>query len=96
MPFLHHPNLSSHTKPNALIILIWHALSLVQEWGQCAKAIALGDVVWIPPEVKHWHGAASNETMTHVAIAEGQNGKSVTWMEKVTDTQYADAVSGQK
>jgi quercetin dioxygenase-like cupin family protein len=64
--------------------------------GKPAKAIGPGDVVWIPPGVKHWHGAAPNEAMTHVAIAESQNGNSVTWMEKVSDAQYAEAVRGHE
>ena len=39
--------------------------------------------------MKHWHGAAPNTAMTHMAIQESLDGKSVEWMEKVSDTQYA-------
>jgi quercetin dioxygenase-like cupin family protein len=48
-----------------------------------------GDVIWFPPHLKHWHGASPTNGMTHIAIQESVDGKSVEWMEKVTDAQYA-------
>lgn len=45
-------------------------------------------MVWIPPGVKHWHGATATTSMTHIAITESQGGKNVNWMEKVTNAQY--------
>jgi 4-carboxymuconolactone decarboxylase len=53
----------------------------VQEFRQ-------GDVVRIPPNVKHWHGASPDSAMSHLAISEQLDGKTVQWMEKVEDTQY--------
>jgi len=50
--------------------------------------IRQGDVVWIPPGQKHWHGAAPNSSMTHIAITEQLDGKTVEWLEKVSDAQY--------
>jgi 4-carboxymuconolactone decarboxylase len=50
--------------------------------------MAAGDVVWIPPGVKHWHGASPNASMTHVAIAEPLEGTVVEWMEQVSDSQF--------
>ena len=47
-----------------------------------------GDVVWIPPGVKHWHGATPTTAMAHIAIHEHLDGKVVDWMEKVSDEQY--------
>jgi hypothetical protein len=47
-----------------------------------------GDVVWFPPGEKHWHGATATTAMTHIAIAEALEGKSVDWVEKVSDNQY--------
>lgn len=48
-----------------------------------------GDIVWIPANIKHWHGASSNSSMSHLAIApEDENQKSTDWFEKVNDTQY--------
>ncbi|RBD90497.1 cupin domain-containing protein, partial [Xanthomonas oryzae pv. oryzae] len=46
-----------------------------------------GDIVWIPPGVKHWHGSNANVAMTHIAIAESQGGTPVTWLEQVSEAQ---------
>jgi len=63
----------------------------VQQWGEPAQPIREGDVVSIPPGVKHWHGAAATTAMTHIAIQEQLEGKSVQWMESVSDEQYRRA-----
>jgi mannose-6-phosphate isomerase-like protein (cupin superfamily) len=47
-----------------------------------------GDVIWCPPNHKHWHGATPTTSMTHIAIQEALDGKVVEWMEHVTDEQY--------
>ena len=47
-----------------------------------------GDVIWCPPQIKHWHGAAPNTAMTHMALTGVLDGKNVDWMESVTDEQY--------
>ena len=52
------------------------------------KEIHAGDVVWFSPGEKHWHGATSTTAMTHIAIQEQLDGKTVDWMEKVSDEQY--------
>jgi 4-carboxymuconolactone decarboxylase len=54
-----------------------------------------GDVVRIPPGQKHWHGATATSPITHIAIQEHLDGKTVEWMEKVSDTQYGTAVHDQ-
>ena len=61
---------------------------LVQSWGGPIKEIRLGDVVWIAPGEKHWHGTTPTTAMTHIAIQEKRDGKVVDWMEKVSDEQY--------
>jgi quercetin dioxygenase-like cupin family protein len=78
----------------------WHAHALgqtlvvtagcgkVQRWGGPVEEIRLGDVVWISPGEKHWHGATPTTAMTHIAIVEQLDGKSADWMEKVNDEQY--------
>ena len=53
------------------------------------KKIKKGDVIWTPPGVKHWHGAAPETAMSHLAIQEQLDGKAVDWMEKVTDEEYS-------
>ena len=61
-------------------------------WVQCERStieeIHPGDVVWFPPNEKHWHGATPTTAMTHIAFQEALNGKVVDWMEKVSDEQY--------
>lgn len=52
-----------------------------------------GDVVWIPPREKHWHGASPTIAMTHIAIQEALDGKPVDCMEKMPDAQYWAAAS---
>jgi 4-carboxymuconolactone decarboxylase len=69
---------------------------LVQQWGGAIEEIRSGDVVWIPPGQKHWHGASPNTAMSHIAIAEQLDGKSVDWLEKVSDAQYGAPVRAQE
>lgn len=84
-----------HAHPLGQTLVIMSGHGFVQEWGKTASAFSKGDVVWIPPNIKHWHGAAPNEAMTHVAVAEKLGDRTVTWMEPVTDTQYSNAISHQ-
>jgi quercetin dioxygenase-like cupin family protein len=77
-----------HTHPLGQMLIVTSGVGLVQQWGGPIQEIGPGDVVWIPPGVKHWHGAATTTAMTHIAIAETLGGKAVDWMEKVTDEQY--------
>ena len=58
------------------------------------NTVGPGDVVWIPPMVKHWHGASADEAMSHFAVAEAENGSVVTWMEKVSDDDYGETDGG--
>ena len=60
----------------------------MQAWGGPVEEIHPGDVVWIPPGEKHWHGATPTTAMTHIAIQEALDGKVVDWMEHVSDEQY--------
>ncbi|WP_333461967.1 (R)-mandelonitrile lyase [Microcoleus sp. herbarium7] len=80
-----------HTHPLGQTLIVTSGVGRVQRWGGPIEEMRTGDVVQIPPGVKHWHGAAPNSAMTHVALAESQNGKSVDWLEKVSDEQYAAA-----
>ncbi|CCV12856.1 carboxymuconolactone decarboxylase family protein [Mesorhizobium sp. STM 4661] len=79
-----------HTHPLGQTLIVTAGVGQVQHWGGPIQEIRPGDVVWIPPEVKHWHGATATAGMTHVAIAEALNGKAVDWMEQVTPEQYSD------
>ena len=62
----------------------------VQRWGDRIEEIRMGDVVRIPADQEHWHGAAPQVSMAHIAITEPRAGTNVQWMEKVTDEQYPD------
>jgi quercetin dioxygenase-like cupin family protein len=77
-----------HTHPLGQTLIVTAGIGWIQQWGKPRQEIRAGDTVWIPAGVKHWHGATSTTSMTHVAIAESQNGTSVQWMEKVSDEQY--------
>jgi 4-carboxymuconolactone decarboxylase len=80
-----------HTHPRGQVLIVTAGTGRVQRWGAAVDEIHTGDVVWIPPGVKHWHGAAPTAAMTHMAIVEHLNGKGVDWLEKVSDQQYAAA-----
>jgi 4-carboxymuconolactone decarboxylase len=67
----------------------------VQRWGDPVEEIRQGDVVWIPSGQKHWHGAAPNHSMAHIAIVEQFDGKAVEWREKVSNAQYGAPLHAQ-
>ncbi len=77
-----------HTHPLGQTLIVTAGVGLVQELGKPVREIHPGDIVWIPPHVKHWHGATATTAMTHIAIAESLDGSPVTWMEQVSDADY--------
>ncbi|HET6514153.1 MAG TPA: cupin domain-containing protein [Thermodesulfovibrionales bacterium] len=77
-----------HTHPLGQTLIVTAGSGLVQRWGGPIEEIRPGDVVWIAPGEKHWHGAAPTTAMSHIAIVEQIEGKSADWMEKVSDEQY--------
>jgi len=85
-----------HSHPLGQILIVTEGIGRVQRWGDPLKEIRPGDVVRIPPGQKHWHGAAPNSSMTHIAIAEQIDNASTGWMEKVSDTQYDMPVEAQQ
>lgn len=80
-----------HTHPLGQTLIVTAGSGWVQREGGPIEAINVGDIVWIPPGLKHWHGAAASSGMTHVAIAEALDGKAVDWLEQVSDEQYGQA-----
>lgn len=82
-----------HTHPRGQVLIVTAGSGRVQSWGGPIQEIRPGDVVRIPPGVKHWHGAAPNSAMTHLAVQEHLDGKTVDWLEKVTTEQYAAAAA---
>ena len=77
-----------HTHPLGQTLIVTVGSGRVQRWGGPIEDIHPGDVIWFPPGEKHWHGAAPTTAMTHIAIQERLDGKTVDWMEHVSDQQY--------
>ena len=77
-----------HTHPLGQTLIVTAGVGLVQQWDGPIQEIRPGDIVWIPAGAKHWHGAAATTGMTHIAIAEALDGKTVEWMEQVSEEQY--------
>jgi len=78
-----------HTHPLGQTLFVLSGLGLVQTWGCAILEIRPGDTVWFEPGEKHWHGAAPDAGMSHLAVQEALDGSPVTWMEQVSDAQYA-------
>ncbi len=77
-----------HTHPFGQVLVITAGTGRVQMWGEPEQTVHAGDVVIIPAHVKHWHGAAPDCAMSHLAIQDNLNGVAVDWLEPVTDQQY--------
>jgi len=77
-----------HTHPVGQTLIVTSGRGLVQSEGETVQEILPGDVVWIPANERHWHGAAPDSAMSHVAVSEPLNGMRVQWMEHVSDEQY--------
>ena len=69
-------------------MIVTSGLGRIQRSGDRVDEIRPGDVVWIPPGQKHWHGATPTTAMIHIAIQESLDGKVVEWLEQVSDQQY--------
>ena len=77
-----------HWHPLGQTLVVTSGRGWVQSEGGPKVEIKPGDVVWCPPNERHWHGATPTTAMSHIAIQEALDGKVVEWMEKVSDEQY--------
>lgn len=77
-----------HSHPLGQTLVVIAGCGRAQRWGGPVEEIKPGDVVWISPGEKHWHGAAPATGMTHIAIQESLDGGAAQWMEHVSDEQY--------
>ena len=77
-----------HTHPAGQRLVVVSGSGLTGTWDGRVEEIKAGDVVWCPPDIKHWHGASPTTAMTHMALTGMKDGKNVTWMEEVSDQQY--------
>lgn len=77
-----------HTHPLGQTLIVASGLGWAQRWGGPVEELRPGDVVWFPPGEKHWHGASAGAGMSHYAIQEALDGKTVEWLEQVADDDY--------
>ena len=77
-----------HTHPLGQTLYVVAGCGRFQSWGGPVEEIRAGDVIWIAPGEKHWHGAGPETSMTHISIQEALDGKAIEWMEHVTDEEY--------
>lgn len=77
-----------HTHPLGQTLIVTSGAGRAQRWSGPIEEIRPGDVIWFAPGEKHWHGAAPTTAMTHIAIQEKLDGKTVAWLEEVSDQQY--------
>jgi quercetin dioxygenase-like cupin family protein len=77
-----------HTHPLGQTLVVTAGCGRARRWGGPIEEIRPGDVISFAPGEKHWHGAAPATAMTHIAIQERHDGKTVEWLEKVSDEQY--------
>lgn len=79
-----------HTHPAGQTLIVTFGRGLVQHEGGLVKEIRAGDVDWFSAGERHWHGAAPDTAMSHIAIQETIDGTAVIWMEQVSDNEYMD------
>jgi quercetin dioxygenase-like cupin family protein len=77
-----------HTHPLGQTLIVTYGCGWAQRWGGPREEIRPGDVIWFSPGEKHWHGATTDTAMMHIAIQERLDGRTVDWMEHVSDEQY--------
>ncbi|RUW22474.1 cupin domain-containing protein [Mesorhizobium sp. M4B.F.Ca.ET.215.01.1.1] len=77
-----------HTHPLGQTLIVVSGFGRVQREGGPVEEIRPGDVVWFAPDEKHWHGASPNTAMVHIAVQEPRDGKTVDWLEHVSDADY--------
>jgi quercetin dioxygenase-like cupin family protein len=79
-----------HTHPAGQVLIVTTGTGWIQEEGGEKHIMRAGDVIWCPPDVKHWHGATATNGVGHIAITNMKDGNNVVWLEKVSDEQYLD------
>lgn len=77
-----------HTHPKGQVLIVTNGQGFYQEKGKLAQSIKKGDVINIPEDVEHWHGAAAENEMTHIAISNYKNDVQVIWLQAVNDDEY--------
>lgn len=79
-----------HSHPKGQVLIITEGEGFYQEKGKPAQRIKKGDVVNIPENVEHWHGATTTTKMVHIAITNYEGEQNVTWLKPVTDEEFSE------
>lgn len=77
-----------HTHPKGQVLIVTEGSGFYQQKGQPARTIRKGDVVNIPENVEHWHGASAKTSMTHIAITNFKDDVQVTWLQPVSNIEF--------
>lgn len=80
-----------HTHPKGQVLIVTEGEGLYQEKGKPAQTIKKGDVINIPENVEHWHGATATTKMVHIAITNYEGENNAVWLEPVTDQEFSEA-----
>jgi quercetin dioxygenase-like cupin family protein len=80
-----------HTHPKGQVLIVIEGVGLYQEKGKAAQVLKKGDVVNIPENTIHWHGASATNKMVHIAITNYKENVQVTWLQAVSDEEYKEA-----
>jgi quercetin dioxygenase-like cupin family protein len=84
-----------HTHPLGQRLIVTSGTGWTQVEGGPVEEIREGDVVWCPPNVRHWHGATHATGMAHIAIQESKDGSPVRWAEHISETEYLAGTRGE-
>ena len=84
-----------HKHPTGQILLVTDGKGYYQEKGKAARPLGTGDVVVIPSQVEHWHGAAADSSLTHIVITNNSAKGPVEWLARVTDEEYQGVKSNK-
>jgi quercetin dioxygenase-like cupin family protein len=79
-----------HTHPKGQVLIVTEGGGFCQEKGKPARALKKGDVVNIPENVEHWHGASANSQLVHIALTNYKGEENVVWLQPVTDEEYSE------
>jgi quercetin dioxygenase-like cupin family protein len=84
-----------HTHAGGQLLLCTDGIGYYQERGKTARRLQKGDIVEIPPNVEHWHGAAPDSEFSHIGISPNTQKGAAVWFKAVTDEEYAAATGGR-
>jgi len=84
-----------HTHPGGQILIVTDGVGYYQERDKEIQIICKGDVIAIPPDLEHWHGASPDSQFTHIAVNPNTQKGVVVWLQRVTDEEYLSLSKGR-